>query len=51
VEDDERSGCPRLHQTDENIEKVQNLVHSGKHLSIRVMAVQLHLDKERVKKA
>jgi hypothetical protein len=50
VEDDERSGCPRLHKTDEDVEKVQNLVHSDKHLSIRAMAVQLNLDKEMVKK-
>jgi hypothetical protein len=28
VEDDERSGHPRSHRTDENGEKVQNLVHS-----------------------
>jgi hypothetical protein len=29
VEDDERSGCPRSHKTDEYVEKVQNnLVHS-----------------------
>jgi hypothetical protein len=28
VEDDERSGHPRSYRTDENVEEVQNLVHS-----------------------
>jgi hypothetical protein len=28
VIDDERSGSPRSHRPDENVEKVQNLVHS-----------------------
>jgi hypothetical protein len=43
---DERSGLPRSHRTDENAEKVQNLVHSDRRLSIRAVAVQLNLDKE-----
>jgi hypothetical protein len=30
VEDDERSGRPRYHGTDENVEKVRNLVHSDR---------------------
>jgi hypothetical protein len=47
-ENDERSGHPRSHRTDKNVEKVQNLVHSYRHLSIRAMAVQLNLDKETV---
>jgi hypothetical protein len=34
VEDDERSGRPRSHRTDENVEKVRYLVHSHKCLSI-----------------
>jgi hypothetical protein len=40
VEDDEGNGCPRSHRTDENIEKVRNLVHSDRRLSVRAMAVQ-----------
>jgi hypothetical protein len=34
VEDDERSGHPRSHRTDENIEKVWNLVQSDNQLSL-----------------
>jgi hypothetical protein len=48
VKDDEVSGRQRSHRTDENIEKVRNLVHSHRRLSIRAMAVQLNLDKETV---
>jgi hypothetical protein len=48
VEDNERSSYPRPHRTNKNVEKVQNVVHSDRHLSIRVIAVQLHLDKETV---
>jgi hypothetical protein len=51
MEDDERSDHPRSHTTDENVEKVQNLVHSDRRLSIRAMAVLLNLDKETMKKA
>jgi hypothetical protein len=39
VEDDARSGHPRYHRTDENVEKMRNLVHSERSLSIRAMAV------------
>jgi hypothetical protein len=41
-DDDERSGCPRSHRTNEKCEKVQNLVHSNRCLSITAMAVQLN---------
>jgi hypothetical protein len=34
VVDDDRSDCPRSHRTNENVEKVQNLVHSDRHSSI-----------------
>jgi hypothetical protein len=34
VEDDKRSGRPRSHRIDENVEKVRNLVHSDIRLSI-----------------
>jgi hypothetical protein len=50
VEDDEKSGCPKSHRTDEKVEKVRTLVHSEKRLSIRAMAVQLNLRKETMKK-
>jgi hypothetical protein len=45
VYDGERSGHPRSHRTVENVEKVLNLVHSDRCVSIRAMAVQLNLDK------
>jgi hypothetical protein len=48
MEDDERSGLPKSHRTDENVEKVRDLVHSD---SIRAMAVQLKIDKETMKRA
>jgi hypothetical protein len=41
VENDERSGRPKSHRTDENVEKVRNLVHSDRRLRIRAMAVKL----------
>jgi hypothetical protein len=50
VDDDERSGHPRCHRTDEN-EKVRNLVHSYRRLSIRAVTVQRNLDKETVKRS
>jgi len=46
VEHNERSGHPRSHRTNENVEKVQNLLHSDRRLSIRAMNMQLNLDKE-----
>jgi hypothetical protein len=51
VEDDERSGRSRSHRTDEDAEKVLNLVQSDRLLNIKAMAVQLNLDKETVKRA
>jgi len=37
--EDERSGRPRCRRTDENVEKVWNLVHSDRRLSIRVRKI------------
>jgi len=51
LEDYERSGHPRYHRTGEYVEKVRNLMPSGRRLSIRAMAVQLNLDKETLKEA
>jgi hypothetical protein len=34
VEDDEGNGRPWSHRTDENVEKVRNLVHSDRRLGI-----------------
>jgi hypothetical protein len=46
MDNDERSCLPRSPRTDEDAEKVQNLVHSDKHLSIRNVAMLLNLDKQ-----
>jgi len=51
VEDDERSGHPRSHRTDENVERMQNPVHSDGRSSVTAMAVQRNLPKETVKRA
>jgi hypothetical protein len=47
VESDERSGCPRSHRTNENVEKVWNLVHPDICLNIRAMYVQLFRQRNR----
>jgi len=46
VEDDDRSGNPRFHRSDDNVKKMRSQVHSDRRLSIRAMAVKLNLDKE-----
>jgi hypothetical protein len=50
VEDDERSDHPRSHRSDENVEEVKNMMHSGRRLCIRAVAMLLNLDKETVKR-
>ncbi|XP_037378888.1 protein GVQW3 isoform X2 [Talpa occidentalis] len=49
VRDDARSGRPVTHRTDENIQKVKDLVCSNRRLTVRMMAEELHLDKETVR--
>lgn len=49
VRDDARSGRPVTHRTDENIQKVKDLVYSNRQLTVRMMAAKLHLDKETVR--
>jgi hypothetical protein len=50
VKDDERSCRPRSHRTNENVEKMRDLVHSERCLSIKAMDVKLNLEKEAVKR-
>jgi hypothetical protein len=50
VKDDERTGRPKTHQTDENVEKAWKLVHSDRRLSVQIMAEELNLDRETVRK-
>jgi hypothetical protein len=40
VENTERSGRPRTHRTDENVEKMRNMLRSGRRLSIRNVFLQ-----------
>ncbi|KAF6333151.1 GVQW motif containing 3 [Rhinolophus ferrumequinum] len=49
VRDDARSGRPVTHRTDENIQKVKDLVCSNRQLTVRMMAEELKLDKETVR--
>jgi len=46
-QDDERNR-PRSRRTDENVESVRSLMHSGRSISVRARGVQLNLDKEAV---
>jgi hypothetical protein len=50
VKDDERTGCLKTQETDENVEKVRKLVHSDRQLSVRMMAEEPNLDRETVRK-
>jgi vacuolar-type H+-ATPase catalytic subunit A/Vma1 len=50
VKDDERTGRPKTHWTDENVDKVWKLVRSDTQSSVRMMAEELHLDRETVRK-
>jgi hypothetical protein len=50
VKDDERTGCSKTHWTDENVETVRTLVRSDRRLSVRIVAEELNLDRETVRK-
>jgi DNA-directed RNA polymerase sigma subunit (sigma70/sigma32) len=49
VEDDEQLGRPVTMKTDENVDKVRTLVRNDRHLSIRMIAKELNVDKETVR--
>ena len=49
VEDDPKSGWRCTSTTDANIEKVQQLVRSDRHLTISVIANEVGMDKETVR--
>ncbi|EFN86740.1 Putative uncharacterized protein FLJ37770, partial [Harpegnathos saltator] len=49
VEDDSRPGRPSTSKTDENIEKVGNLIRSDRRLTIRAIAETVEIDKECVR--
>jgi hypothetical protein len=48
VEDDERPR-PVTMKTDKNVDKVRTLVRNDRHLSIRMIAEELNMDKETVR--
>jgi hypothetical protein len=48
--DNERTGCPKTNRTDENVEKVWKLVCSEGQLRAQMMAEELNLDRETVRK-
>ena len=48
VEDDPKSGRPCTSTTDTNIQKVRQLVHSDHHLTIRVIANEVEMDRETI---
>jgi hypothetical protein len=50
VKDDERTGHPKTHRTDENVEKVWKLDCFDRQLSVQMMAEELNLDRETVRK-
>jgi transposase len=49
VESDQRIDRKRSHRTDENIEKLWNVVHSGRRLNVSATAMQLNLDKTQLR--
>ena len=48
MQDDPRSGLPRTQRTDANVDRVQNLVRSDGRLGVRVIAEDLHMNRETV---
>jgi transposase len=49
VYDDERQGAPVRKRTNENVEKIRELVQSGRRLSYRMIADELGMSKETVR--
>lgn len=49
VEDDARPGRPSTSKTDENIEKIGNLIRSDRRLTVRAIAETVGIDKECVR--
>jgi len=50
VTDEERSGWPATSRTEENIEKVRQIVHENRRLTVRSAAEQVNIDRETVRK-
>ena len=50
VKDDERPGQPKTQRNCENVERVYQLVQSDRRLNVRMMAEELNVNRETVRK-
>jgi len=50
VTDEERSGCPATNRTEENIEKVCQIVSENHRLTVRSIEEQMNINRETVRK-
>ena len=50
VTDEERSGRPATSSTAENIEKIRQIVHENRRLTVRSTAEQVNIDRKTVRK-
>ena len=50
VTDEERSGRPATNRTEENIAKVRQIVRENRRLTVRKIAEQVDIDREKVRK-
>jgi predicted transcriptional regulator len=50
VQEDPRSGQPKTQRTDANVDRVRNLVRSDRRLGVRVIAEELNMNRETVRK-
>jgi hypothetical protein len=49
VEEGEHPGCPSTSKTEENVEKISEIVWKDQRLSIRMIAEMVNMDKEMVR--
>jgi len=50
VTDEERSGLPATSRTEEDIAKVRQILRENRRLTVRIIAEQVNIDKETVRK-
>jgi len=50
MKNDDLPGCPRTAVTDDNIEKVQDVIRKGPRLGVRAVAEEVSLDRESVRR-
>ena len=48
MKDDDRPGCARTAVTDDNIEKVRDVIRKDHQLGVRAVAEEVNLDRESV---